>query len=288
VVVDDGSSDATPVIVAAFGNPVRLIVQPNSGVSAARNRAIAEARGEVIAFLDHDDIWYSDKLERQVRVLDTRPEVGLVYSNADFIDQSDMRMWTYLAAQRLHRGKVLDRLFLDCFIPLLTTVMRKSLLASIGEFVTRWHIAEDYDLFLRAAERTEVDYVDKPLAGYRIHTGNLSRNYARRLAEEQEVLRACLIRNPGLRDEVGAAAIRLRMAGLRCEVGHALLFQGRLRDAQAYFGNRLPLQLIIALPLWAAGRLGPSFVVYVRRAYREIRESVSALMNRLQVERPGA
>jgi glycosyltransferase involved in cell wall biosynthesis len=288
VVVDDGSSDTTPDIVAAYGDPVRLIIQPNNGVSAARNRAIAESRGELIAFLDHDDLWYSDKLDRQVRVLDARPEVGLIYANADFIDQSDKRMWIYLAQSRLHRGQVLSRLFLDCFVPLLTTVVRKSLLADIGPFVTRWHIAEDYDLFLRAAECTEVDYVDEALAGYRIHSGNLSRNYSRRLSEEQEVLRACLIRNPGLRGEVGDAAIRLRMAGLRCELGHALLFQGRLKDARAHFGSRLPLQLIMAIPLWAAGRLGPSFVVGARRAYRQVRESVSALMNRRQVERPVA
>ena len=84
-------------------------------------------------------------------------------------------MWTYLARPRLHRGKVLRQLFLDCFVPLLTVVARARLLLEVGQFATRWHIAEDYDLFLRCAERTEVDYVDEVLAGYRVHRGNLSR-----------------------------------------------------------------------------------------------------------------
>jgi glycosyltransferase involved in cell wall biosynthesis len=286
IVVDDGSSDATAGIVAGFGDRVRLIIQPNRGVSAARNRAIAEARGDLIAFLDHDDIWYPEKLEQQVHLMDTRPEVGLVYANANFIDESDRRMWTYLARPRLHRGTVLGPLFLDCFVPLLTVVVRAKLLADIGPFVTRWSIAEDYDLFLRAAEHSELDYVDQVLAGYRIHRGNLSRDFSRRLREEQEVLRACLIRNPRLEAALGDDAIRLRMAGLRCEFGHALLFQGRIREAKAYFGRRMLRQLLAAIPLWTAARLGPKFVVGARRAYRGARESTSVLMNRLKVERP--
>jgi len=285
VVVDDGSSDGTPDIVARFGDPVRLILQHNDGVSAARNRAIAEARGELIAFLDHDDVWYPEKLERQVHLLSTRPEVGLVYSNADFIDVTDHPMWTYLARPRLHRGQVLGRLFLDCFVPLLTVVVRARLLAEVGQFAAGWHIAEDYDLFLRFAERTEVDYVDEVLAGYRIHRGNLSRDFTRRLLEEQEVLQACLVRNPGLKTELGDAAIRLRMAGLRCEFGHALLFQGRVRDARAYFGRRMLGQSLAALPLWAAGRLGPRFVTGARRGYRQVREGMSGLVNRAPIER---
>jgi glycosyltransferase involved in cell wall biosynthesis len=286
VVVDDGSSDGTPDIVAGFGDRVRLIVQPNGGVSTARNRAIREARGELIAFLDHDDIWYQDKLRRQVSLLDSRADVGLVYANADFIDEADEPMWTYLARPRLHRGRVLSPLFLDCFIPLLTVVVRSKLLTEIGQFESRWHIAEDYDLFLRAAERTEIDYVDDVLAGYRIHRGNLSKDFTRRLREEQEVLAASLARNPRLRDYVGDSAIRLRMAGLRCEYGHALLFQGKLREASSYFGRRMPGQLVASVFLWAAGRLGPKFVVGARRIYRQLREGASALLNRLHVQRP--
>ena len=288
VVVDDGSTDDTTVIVDGFESRVRLIRQQNAGVAAARNRAIAEARGDLIAFLDHDDVWYPGKLRRQVALLDSRPEVGVVYGNAQFIDLEDKRMWTYLSAPRLHRGRVLLPLFLDCFIPLLTAVVRTKLIARIGAFSPRWHIAEDYDLFLRAAEVTEVDYVDGIVAGYRIHPGNLSRSYARRILEEQEVLTACLSRNPGLRPQVGETAVRLRMAGLRCEPGHVMVFRGRWREAAAYFGPRTAGQVPAAVPLWLAGRLGPRFVMTARRAYRWARESASRLGSRSTASSPTA
>lgn len=285
LVVDDGSTDATATIVQAFDDRVRLIPQANAGVAAARNRGLAEARGEFVAFIDHDDLWYPDKLQHQIQLLDAKPNVGLVYGNAQFVDLSDQRMWTYLAPSRLHRGKVLMPLFLDCFIPLLTVVMRASLLKEVGQFVSRWHIAEDYDLFLRASERTEVDYVEGIVAGYRIHPGNLSKNFTRRLVEEQEVLSSCLGRNPDLSRELGDTAIRLRMAGMRCEPGHALLFQGRVGEAGRYFGRRLPGQALLALPLWVAARLGPRFVMAARRAYRWVREGLSGSVNLRHVER---
>ena len=288
LVVDDGSTDDTPDIVETFRDQVRLIRQANSGVAVARNRGIAEARGEFVAFLDHDDVWYPQKLGLQVALLDARKDVGLVYANAQFIDQSDRRMWTYLAPTRLHRGAVVTALFLDCFIPLLTVVVRRHLLSELGGFVNRWHIAEDYDLFLRLAEVVQVDYVEGVVAGYRVHPGNLSRNYAQRIVEEQEVLMACLKRNPGLRRELGGAAIRLRMAGMRCEPGHVFLFQGRFRQAARYFRGRLPAQMVMALPLWLAGLLGPRFVMAARRAYRWTREGLSGTIHRQPVERPTA
>jgi glycosyltransferase involved in cell wall biosynthesis len=78
IVVDDGSSDASAEIAEAFGGPVRCVRQENAGVAAARNRGLALARGEFIAFLDHDDLWPPDKLEIQAAALRADPELGIV------------------------------------------------------------------------------------------------------------------------------------------------------------------------------------------------------------------
>jgi glycosyltransferase involved in cell wall biosynthesis len=78
IVVDDGSTDATSEIADAFGEPVRCIRQENRGVAAARNHGLALARGEFIAFLDHDDLWPADKLEIQVSAMRSDPGVDIV------------------------------------------------------------------------------------------------------------------------------------------------------------------------------------------------------------------
>ena len=78
IVIDDGSSDGSAEIAEAFGEPVRCVRQANAGVAAARNRGLSLARGEFIAFLDHDDLWPPDKLEIQAAALRSDPGVDIV------------------------------------------------------------------------------------------------------------------------------------------------------------------------------------------------------------------
>ena len=82
IVVDDGSGDDSAGVAESFGPPVRVIRQSRGGVSAARNRGIQEAKGDLIAFLDADDLWSPQKIERQLAYLDAHPDVDVVTSNA--------------------------------------------------------------------------------------------------------------------------------------------------------------------------------------------------------------
>ena len=75
IVVDDGSTDRTADVAAGYGAPVRLISQPNAGPAAARNTGIEAARGVFLAFLDSDDLWHEEKLERQMQRFAARPEL---------------------------------------------------------------------------------------------------------------------------------------------------------------------------------------------------------------------
>jgi len=86
VVVDDGSTDATATVVAAFGSRVRYFHQANGGVAAARNVGLRESRGELIAFLDSDDRWYPWKIAAQVSLLRARPDVGMVWTDMTAVD----------------------------------------------------------------------------------------------------------------------------------------------------------------------------------------------------------
>ncbi|MBD3561475.1 glycosyltransferase family 2 protein, partial [Planktothrix sp. FACHB-1355] len=78
IVIDDGSTDRTPEVAAAFKDSIRYVSQPNSGPAAARNHGIRIANGDVIAFLDVDDLWSDDKLKLQANYLANNPSVGIV------------------------------------------------------------------------------------------------------------------------------------------------------------------------------------------------------------------
>jgi glycosyltransferase involved in cell wall biosynthesis len=91
IVVDDGSTDGTSAVAQTYGPPVRCIRQENGGMAAARNRAIAEASGDYFAFLDADDRFYPDKLERQLAVFDDDPSLDIVFGHVTEFLSPDLR-----------------------------------------------------------------------------------------------------------------------------------------------------------------------------------------------------
>jgi glycosyltransferase involved in cell wall biosynthesis len=195
IVVDDGSTDNTRDVLQRYEDRVRYVYQENSGVGAARNRGLSLARGEYIAFLDHDDLWLPEKLETQMKILETRPEVGLVYSNCYHIDEAGTILGRYFDHIKPARGMVFHQLFMTNFIPLLTVLVRKAVLDQVGTFRIGWSISEDYDLLLRVARKFILDYVETPLAKYRLHSGNVSRDVDRFLRENlllaEELIQEC-------------------------------------------------------------------------------------------------
>lgn len=119
IVVDDGSTDETPQVLAAYGERIRVVRQPNRGLVGAVDRGIAEARGEHIALLDADDEWPPDRLSRHLAVLDAEPAVGLIYSDMEVIGPSGETLHPSFFAWRGEQpsaGRVLGRLLAGNFI----------------------------------------------------------------------------------------------------------------------------------------------------------------------------
>lgn len=188
VVCDDGSTDGTLAILDGYGDRLRLVKQQNRGVAAARNHAARHARGELLAFLDHDDLWEPEMLATLVPMMREDEDLGLVYSDAHVIDKAGIvrgRRGRYL---RYHAGDVFDPLLRGNFIPVETTLMRTALYRELGGCDEGLRYLEDYELCLRVARRTRVGFHPGPLARYRVHDRNLSHDREAMLVEWIAVL----------------------------------------------------------------------------------------------------
>jgi len=166
IAVDDGSTDATPQILAARSE-VRVIRQDNQGPSVARNVGVAHARGDVIAFLDGDDLWRPDKLAKQVG--DLTAHTGHGYN---------ICLCRYFLEPGIEQPKWVVPGFYDsprvAYLPSALVVRRRTLEA-IGGFDPGLRLGEDLDWFARAMERnTPHAVLREVLLDRRIHGGNLS------------------------------------------------------------------------------------------------------------------
>lgn len=165
VVVDDGSTDETPALLASYGARIRVIRKQNGGGTAARNTGIAAARGDLISVLDHDDLLLPDKIAHQVALLQERPELGLVHCGYYRMD----RHGRYLdKVTDLPEGDVRMRIVLGCFIWSGAPLIRRAVLDEVGPFDERiW--SSDADMWLRIAlAGYPFGCVQEPLGAYRI------------------------------------------------------------------------------------------------------------------------
>jgi glycosyltransferase involved in cell wall biosynthesis len=182
VIVDDGSTDQTPELCKQFlathvGMPIRYCRKANGGQSSSRNLGVAVSRGEWVSFLDQDDVWFRDKLERVVPLLGE--DVDLVYSDADTIDDRSRRGLIGLHRNYYfglpHLKETLeDVLFTDVFVmPGLMTV-RRDLVRKVGGFDESLSGYEDDDLFLRLYPVARMKYLPESTFWWRIYRDNYS------------------------------------------------------------------------------------------------------------------
>lgn len=239
IVVDDGSTDDTAAIAAAYRDRIIYIYQENQERAAARNRGLAEASGEYVAFLDADDLWAPAKLERQVAVLDAHPEVLVVYSQATVIDGAGRPRLSGYRPRTLGSGPdepafMLDRLVLSNCVPMSTSVARLTAVRESGGFDVRFRYPEDWDLWLRLASRGRFTFLAEPLASYRVESEERA---AAAVASEPVVAQGLLVIGKasaaGLAPELRAAAagrLYVRAAVAACVLGDVEL-------ARSYFAR---------------------------------------------------
>lgn len=183
IVADDGSDDDTPEIVSNLSHPVRYLRLAHSGRPAVvRNRALGASTGDLVAFLDDDDLWAPEKLRDQVALFERRPQLDFVYCNARAIDGAGQFSAPLLSPSQGQPERVFDALLVNCFIyPSTIMVSRKRLLA-VGGFDESLPIVEDYDLWLRLAYRGQADFLPATAVTVRRHEQGISARRRRQTA----------------------------------------------------------------------------------------------------------
>ncbi len=174
IVVDDGSTDDTRQALQPYVEKIRYVYQENQGVAAARNRGIQESRGELIAFLDQDDFFLSDKLAGQVALFDAQPSLGIVNSGWRMVKEQgesifDVTPWEYLPQLDLKTWIV--------YMPLLPSAMMfsRQWLERVGGFDSQYDSVDDADLILRLAlSGCEAAWLPQVTVCYRQHGQNVS------------------------------------------------------------------------------------------------------------------
>lgn len=177
VVVDDGSTDGSAALLQRYGDRITRLSQTNQGQAHARRTGADAAGGELIAFIDQDDVWDADKLARQADLMQRFPDAGATYCDHRRIDADGRLLATTGSGYGLRgSGRILDALLRGNFILSASLVMiRRSTYEAAGGFLPqRGFWADDYSLWLRAAAYAPVVYQAETLVSYRQHAHNTS------------------------------------------------------------------------------------------------------------------
>jgi glycosyltransferase involved in cell wall biosynthesis/GT2 family glycosyltransferase len=288
VIVDDGSTDGTPELIAReFPDArIKIVRQQHVTLRLARPIALAHSEGDYIAFLDSDDLWTVDKLERMVRAADDAPDAGLLFSDCEVIDAAGVPtgrffsdQFDYAAIDLRGTNGHLELLRRGNFIASPAPLAPAAAIRAVGGFNHAYRHVNDFELWLRLARRFPLKFVDAPLAYYRVHDGQFTQRRWEITLPEQCSLLHPIIRSssfpPDVRIALGDNLLgqhRLAVEGLRRQRRHrlalkaalgAVRYPDRLRDSfrhrlhQTRFGFAAEVGIAAALvmkDLFAKGR----------------------------------
>lgn len=257
IVVNDGSTDTSALeeALGPFRDRITYHVQPNRGAAAARNAALAVARGEWVAFLDADDCWEPAYLQRQLEVLEER-SLDMVWSNGIIVDEDGLPLGE-LMGRSPSRGPVTVEALLNGEVHVFTsaTVVRRSLVRSVGGFTEPLRRAQDFDLWVRLLlAGARVGYHAEPLIRYRVRPGNLSGGQLEQADRALAVFQH--LESHVALPEKALETLRRRRAFLECRrrvlLGRRALAAGRYSEAAVHFREAEALEPTLRLRMAVA------------------------------------
>lgn len=230
IVVDDGSTDHTSDVLDSYRNVIKVLSQKNKGVSAARNRGIAEASGKFIAFLDSDDLWLPQKLSTQIEFFNKTPD-ALICQTEEVWIRNGLRV----NPKKRHKkpSGMIFKLSLElCLVSPSAVMIKRSLFDRVGEFDETLPACEDYDLWLRISSRFPIYLIDTPLI---IKRGGHDDQLSSRAGLDKFRIKAIekIIKSGLLSDDQHQAAVKTLKK--KCDIYAAgCRKRGRIDEAQYY------------------------------------------------------
>lgn len=274
LVIDDCSTDDTRAKIEGIGNSrVAYFRNPeNKGVSGSRNFGIERSRGEFIAFLDDDDEWLPEKLEKQVGILDNSPSnLGLVYTGSLSVDLATGSLIETTIPR--YKGDVLNDLAVLNFIPTSSVLIRRECFTKIGLFDENLSYGEDFDLWIRISTEFLIDYIRDPLLIHKDHPQTTTANNKKvavnvgRILDKHSALFAS--------NKKGLSNYLLMMGTAYCYDGD--LSEGRKAIAGAIKAQPLDLRLYYNLALTF---IGPGMYRNIKRLKYNLIQTVQNYIGR--------
>lgn len=178
IIVNDGSTDDTHTKLAHYGDTVRVVSQANSGMSSARNTGIRVARGQYVAFLDADDVWFERKLELQVNCMEGRPELAFCAATAQLVSPEGQPLGLWACGKQLDEPQVATVFANHAAVAggASSVLARRELVVELGGFDCSLAGAEDTDLWLRLAAAGRFECLDAPMVTVLKRPGSVSCN----------------------------------------------------------------------------------------------------------------
>jgi glycosyltransferase involved in cell wall biosynthesis len=184
---DNGSTDKSAEIAKSYGEKVRYFFSEQTfPLGKARNLCIDKAKGEFIAFLDCDDIWFPQKLEKQIPLFEKDLDVGLVFSDAIYFGEKG-EICQIFQKFKPPRGNIFSCLLRKYFICMTSVVIRRSAIENTALFDERLRYCEDANLIFKLAYKFKLDYCDEPLVKYYVSVDSRSLKYFAVLAQERDM-----------------------------------------------------------------------------------------------------
>ena len=176
IVVDNGSTDDTLTRLEPYGDKITLCHEPKAGMggSYARNKGLDRATGDYIAFLDSDDLWLPDKIEKQVELLRKNRKCGWCYTDMAAIDpHTQTKLYQFSHTRKMHEGDVLEQAFIQTFSSIITLLIRREVIEQVGRF---WPVPKgtDADFIIRLAGTAPACYLPEPLVIQQVHQASVT------------------------------------------------------------------------------------------------------------------